>query len=104
MSGLVGKADPFAPSGQMATFLKLRAKGRGKKPGTQPGHAGSGRKTPKPDKTVTHSLERCPDCAGSVSRCNSSRFRIIEDILADYRPSVPENVILRTSAPSAARR
>ena len=44
---------------------------------------------------MTHSLERCPDCSGSVSRCNSSRCRIIEDIQADSRPSVIEDVIPR---------
>ena len=95
LSGLVGKVDPSVPSGQMATFLKPKSKGRRKKPGAQPGHAGSRRETPKPDKTVTHSLERCPECSGSVSRCNSSRCRIIEDIQADSKPSVTEHVIPR---------
>ena len=95
LSGLVGKADPSAPSGQTATFLKPRAKGRSKKPSAQPGHAGSRRETPKPDKTVPHSLERCPDCSGSVSKCNSSRSRIIEDIQSDSKPSVTEHVIPR---------
>ena len=95
LSGLVGKVDPSVPSGQMATFLKPKTKGRRKKPGAQPGHAGSRRETPKPDKTVTHSLERCPECSGSVSRCNSSRCRIIEDIQADSTPSVTGHVVPR---------
>jgi len=68
----VGKVDPSVPSGQMATFLKPRTKGRRKKPGAQPGHAGSRRETPKPDKTVTHSLERCPD--GSVRQVAHIKF------------------------------
>jgi hypothetical protein len=95
LSGLVGNADPFIPSGQMAAFLKPRAKGRRKKPGAQPGHAGSLRETPISDKTVTHSLERCPDCSANVSRCNSSRCLIIEDIQAISKPSVIEHVIPR---------
>ena len=33
LAGLVGKADPSAPSGQTATFLKPKTKGRRKKPG-----------------------------------------------------------------------
>ena len=95
LSGLVGKADPSAPSGQTAIFLKPKTKGRRKKPGARPGHPGSRRETPKPDKTVPHSLERCPDCSGSVSKCNSSRSRIIEDIQSDSKPSVTEHVIPR---------
>ena len=95
LSGLVGKADPSAPSGQTAIFLKPKTKGRRKKPGARPGHPGSRRETLKPDKTVPHSLERCPDCSGSVSKCNSSRSRIIEDIQSDSKPSVTEHVIPR---------
>jgi len=95
LTGLVGKADPSAPSGQTAPFLKPKTKGRRKKPGARPGHPGSRRETPKPDKTVPHSLERCPDCSGSVSKCNSSRSRIIEDLQEDSKPSVTEHVLSR---------
>ena len=95
LSGLVGKTDPSAPTGQTAIFLKPKAKGRRKKPGARPGHPGSRREVPKPDKTVPHTLERCPYCSGCVSKCNSSRSRIIEDIQEDSRPSVNEHVIPR---------
>ena len=48
LSGLLSKVDSSVPSGQMATFLKPSSKGRRKKPGAQPGHAGSRRKVPYP--------------------------------------------------------
>ena len=35
LTGLVGKADPSAPSGQTATFLNPKTKGRRKKPGAR---------------------------------------------------------------------
>ncbi len=95
LTRMTGKADPPAPSGQMATFLKPKTKGRYKSPGARPGQPGSRRETPKPDKTVPHSLECCPDCSGSVSKCNSSRSRIIEDLQEDSRPLVTEHVLSR---------
>ena len=79
----------------MPTFLKPGTKGQRKKPVAQPGHAGSRRETPDPDKTATHTLERCPDCTGSVTKCNSKRTRIIEDIQPDSKPSVTGHEILR---------
>jgi hypothetical protein len=95
LSGSVGKAGPSAPSDQTATFLKPITKCRRKKPGARPRHPGSLRKTPKQDKTVPHSLERCTNCSASVSKCHSSRSRIIEDIQPDSKPSVTEHVIPR---------
>lgn len=87
--------DPSLPSGQIATFLKPRTKGRRKKPSAQSGHAGSQRETPKPDKNVTHSLERCPGFSRRISRCNSSRYRIIDDIQANSKSLVTKHMILR---------
>ena len=43
--GRLGKLDPSVPSGQMASFVKPKTKGRRKKPGAQPGHVGSRRET-----------------------------------------------------------
>ena len=95
LGGVIGKADPASPSNQMPTFLKSGTKGWRKKPGAQPGHAGSRSETPDPDKTVTHTLERCPDCTGSVTKFNSKRTRIIEDIQPDSKPSVTGHVIFQ---------
>ena len=68
LTGLVGKADPSAPSGQTATFIKPKTKGRRKKPGARPGHPGSRQEIPKPDKTVPHRLERCPVIPGDQTK------------------------------------
>ena len=64
-------------------------------PSAQTRHAGLRRETPKFDKTVTRSLERCIDCPDNESRFNSNWSRIIEDIQPDSKLSVTEYVFIR---------
>ncbi len=95
LSGLVGKVNPSVPSGQMATFLKPRIKGRRKKPGAQPGHAGfaAGDSQARQD---PHAQPRAvPRMLRQRFEMHSSRCRIIEDIQADSEPLVTEHVIAR---------
>jgi len=79
-----GQPSPATPSGSVPVHLKENNKGkRLKKPGRKPGHKGSRRVSPEPDKTVTLSLECCPDCGGPVNECRAKstrRKRIVEDI------------------------
>ena len=88
-----GQPSPSTPSGNVPVHLKENNKGkRLKKPGREAGHKGARRVSPEPDKTVTLSLECCPDCGGPVSECrekSTRRKRVVEDI--------PEGIAVETT-------
>src|SRR5579872_3462712 len=88
-------ADPSRPSGQTPTYLKPIGKRRRKSPGAKTGHPGRRRATPEPNAFVTHSLDACPECGGSVTRLPSTRTRIVEDIPEGIAPVVTEHTIPR---------
>ena len=86
---------PSTPSGMIPVYKKPAKKKRGKKPGAKNGHPGSRRKTPeKIDKQEKHQADICPDCGGSLKRCQETRTRYIEDI-PEIEPEVTEHIIHR---------
>jgi len=101
------KPSPSTPSGMIPPYEKESAqtnkKKRKKKPGGKPGHRGSHRSQPdKIDHQEAHRLEQCPDCGGSLQRCDgeqSTRSRFIEDIPGDIQPEVTEHIIHRDYCP-----
>ena len=101
------KPSPSTPSGMIPPYEKESAqtnkKKRKKKPGGKPGHRGSHRSQPdKIDHQEAHRLEQCPDCGGSLQRCDgeqSTRSRFIEDIPGDIQPEVTEYIIHRDYCP-----
>jgi transposase len=101
------KQSPSTPSGMIPPYEKesvqTNQKKRKKKAGGKPGHRGSHRSPPdKIDHQEVHRLNRCPDCGGSLQRCNgeqSTRSRFIEDIPCDIQPEVTEYIIHRDYCP-----
>lgn len=92
--------DPSTPSGQTPPYKKPAAKGRAKRKGAVPGHAGSRRPQPtRIDRREEHTLAACPNCHGPVKPCRGSRTRVIEDIPADITPVVTEHTIHRSWCP-----
>jgi transposase len=90
------RVDPAAPWAQTPPYLKPTRRGRAKKRGAQPGHAGQRRARPTHiDRHIEHTLTACPDCQGSVALCAASRTRIVEDIPEDIQPVVTEHTIRR---------
>ena len=91
--------SPAAPSGMKPTHLKPSTTSkRKKKPGRKPGHVGTRRPKPPPeriDSREEHQADRCPDCGGPLNHCSETRKRYIEDIPRDLRPVVTEHVIHR---------
>jgi transposase len=69
------------PSGQIPVYQKPTSPSSRKKPGRKKGHEGSRRRTPpRIDRQEKHSLERCPECGGTVGKVTRRRKRIIEDV------------------------
>ena len=94
-----------APSGMKPTHLKPSTTGkRKKKPGRKPGHVGTRRPKPPPERVDAHEEHQadcCPDCGGPLNRCAETRQRYIEDIPEDLQPVVTEHVIQRDALDSA---
>jgi len=87
---------PETPSGQTPVYQKPATPRRRKTPGRKAGHRGSRRPTPPHiDQHQTHTLTNCPHGQGPVSRCRSSRTRLIEDIPEDITPVATEHTIPR---------
>ena len=88
-----------APSGMKPPHLKPTTVGKRRKtPGRKPGHVGTRRPKPPPeriDARQEHQADCCPDCGGSLNRCAETRQRYIEDIPQDIQPAVTEHVIYR---------
>ncbi len=59
------------PSAMVPVYDKPNASKRRKRPGAKKGHPGARRGKPtRIDRHVEHRLKRCPDCAGTLQRCN----------------------------------
>ena len=100
----LSQIGPSTPSGQRPVYAKLAAPKRTAKPGARRGHAGARR--PKPaqvDEHKEHRLDRCPCCGGQLQRCDRTRTRTIEDILADLRTVVTEHTIHRDYCPACRK-
>lgn len=95
---------PSTPSGMIPVYEKPTRKKRGKKPGAKKGHPGSRRKPPERiSKQKEHRAEVCPDCGGSLKRCEEKRTRYIEDI-PDIEPEVTEHIIHRDWCPACRKK
>ena len=92
----VSHDTPSTPSGSKPVYTKPPASGRGKKkPGRKAGHVGNRRPAPEHiDLTEEHRAACCPDCGGTLNRCEDSRTRYTEDI-PETKPEVTEHVIRR---------
>jgi transposase len=100
--------SPSAPSGMKPPHLKPSATSkRKKKPGQKPGHIGTRRPKPPPeriDACEEHRADRCPDCGGPLNRCAETRKRYIEDIPRDIQPVVTEHTIHRDWCPQCQKK
>jgi transposase len=88
---------PSTPSGQKPVYAKPNTSTSGgkKRPGPPKGHRGSRRKpNPNINRTVEHTLERCPDCGGPLHDACEIRNRVIEDI-PEVQPETTEHRIHR---------
>jgi len=96
---------PSTPSGMKPPYQKPQSTGRGKKkPGRKKGHSGSRRATPdKIDRTEEHRAACCPDCGGTLNRCEETRTRYTEDI-PEAKPEVTEHVIHRDWCPKCKKK
>ena len=96
---------PSTPSGAKPVYAKPQSSGRGKKkPGRKAGHAGSRRPAPEEiDRSEAHRAACCPDCGGSLNRCEETRTRYTEDI-PETRPEVTEHVIHRDWCPRCKKK
>ena len=97
-----------APSGMKPTHLKPSTTGkRKKKPGRKPGHVGTHRPKPPPERVDAreeHQADCCPNCGGPLNRCAETRLRYIEDIPQDLQPVVTEHVIHRNWCPQCQKK
>lgn len=93
------------PSGMVPVYQKPTVQNRRKKkPGARPGHVGSHREKPtRIDHTVEHRAATCPDCGGSLNRCNETRVRYVEDI-PEVQPEVTEHLIARDWCPQCQKK
>ena len=97
-------STPSTPSGMIPVYEKPAKKKRGKKPGAKNGHPGSRRKIPeKIDWQEKHRADICPDCGGSLKRCQETRTRYIEDI-PEIEPEVTEHTIHRDWCPTCRKK
>jgi transposase len=95
LSSPASTIDPSCPSGQTPPYTKPNRKRRGKRPGAKPGHPGHRRAIPEPNAFVSHTLEACPNCHGSVTPLPTTRTRTIEDIPEDITPVITRHTIHR---------
>jgi transposase len=100
----VPSPSPTTPSAMVPPYQKPTTPSRGKRPGRKTGHPGSRRPVPERiDQRRTHRLPRCPDCGGSLKRCEQTRTRYTEDIPQEITPVVTEHTIHRDWCPRCAR-
>ncbi|MHC1610204.1 MAG: IS66 family transposase [Candidatus Methanospirareceae archaeon] len=71
-----------------------------RKPGRPPGHKGSTRPQPKPDKVVNVTEEKCPNCNSPLGEPIGVESRIIEDIPEPQPVTVTEFRIAHYNCPS----
>lgn len=84
---------PTCPSGMTPPYLKKPAKRRRKKPGQKNGHPGVGRTRPeKIDHYKEHTLDRCPECCGSLGEPIKHHKRYTVDI-PQVEPEVTEQTV-----------
>lgn len=96
--------SPSTPSGMKPPYQKPPAKGRKRRPGAVPGHAGARRPRPERiDRREVHRADRCPDCHGRLQHCQETRTRYTEDI-PEIQPEVTEHTIHRDWCPRCQRR
>ena len=89
-------SSPATPSAMVPVYAKPTTSKRRKRPGAKKGHPGARRGQPtRIDRRVEHRPKRCPDCGGTLQRCNRRRTRIIEDIPENIEPVVTEHTIHR---------
>jgi transposase len=100
--------SPSAPSGMKPPYLKPNATSKRKKtPGQKPGHIGTRRPKPPPERIDVceeHRAVCCPDCGGPLNRCAETRQRYVEDIPRDIQPVVTEHVIHRDWCPRCQKK
>jgi transposase len=99
-----GGPSVTTPSGMVPPYHKAAARGRKKKPGAKPGHAGKCRGRPP---KITHHKEhppqdRCPKCGSPLADPTEHRFRLIEDI-PETQPEVTEHRIPRQWCPGCRK-
>jgi transposase len=99
-----GVPSPTTPSGMIPPYQKPATKGRKKRPGAKPGHAGA-RRGPPPK--ITHREEHpplacCSDCGSVLADPTEHRFRLIEDI-PETEPEVTEHRIPRQWCPGCKK-
>ncbi len=96
---------PSTPSGSKPVYTKPQVSVRGKKkPGRKAGHAGSHRSVPEQiDRTEEHRAACCPDCGGTLNRCEETRTRYTEDI-PETKPEVTEHIIHRDWCPKCKKK
>ncbi|MEM6779579.1 MAG: IS66 family transposase zinc-finger binding domain-containing protein, partial [Planctomycetota bacterium] len=103
-------SGPNTPSSAIPPYEKPSArstkpKGKKRKRGGQPGHAGRTRpQLPDPDRTREQQCEVCPDCGGNLRRTGQTRTRRSEDIPEDLKPVITEDTIHRDYCPSCDKR
>lgn len=97
---------PSTPSGMKPVFQKPSVTVHGKKkPGQKPGHLGSRREVPAHiDRRMEHRAEVCPDCGGSLQRCQETRTRYTEDIPENIQPVITEHIIHRDWCPQCKKK
>jgi hypothetical protein len=98
---------PSTPSGMRPPYLKPPASTRKKKPGRKAGHDGARRPPPERiDRREEHRAEACPFCGGSLTRCDDSRKRYVEDIPVPEQlaPQVTEHTVHRDWCPNCQKR
>ena len=97
-----------APSDMKPTHLKPNTTGkRKKKLDRKPGHVGTRRLKPPPERVDAHEEHQadcCPNCGGPLNRCAETRQRYIEDIPRDLKPVVTEHVIHRDWCPQCQKK
>ena len=96
------------PSATIPPFQKENKNGSSRKKkrkrGGQPGHKGSRRAKPAPDRTREHESESCPDCGGKLRRTGETRERLSEDIPENLKSVVTNDVIHRDYCPKCQKR
>lgn len=103
-SAAISHQTPSTPSGMKPPYTKPPPKGRKKKPGRKKGHPGARRRAPDHvDWEIDHRAGHCPDCGGSLNRCNEMRTRYTEDI-PDIKPEVTKHTIHRDWCPKCRKK
>jgi len=96
------------PSATIPPFQKENTAGsspkKKRKRGGQPGHKGTRRPKPKPDRTRPHRCDNCPDCGGKLRRTKEKRERLTEDIPENLKSVVTKEVIHRDYCPKCQKR